>query len=71
MADERGSRGGELLLPAAGEQVECGGVLGRGRWLQSRHVWLPVTGALVVEPLGEVVADHQVRHDRSGVITEH
>ena len=34
-------------------------------------VWLPVTGALVVEPLGEVVADHQVRHDRRRVITEH
>ena len=63
--------GGELLVSASGEQVECGGVLGGGRWLQSRQVWLPVTGALVVEPLGEVVAGHQVGHDRGGVIAEH
>ena len=39
--------------------------------LESPPVWLPVTGVLMVEPLGEVVADHQVRHDRRGVITEH
>ena len=71
LADEGGSRGSELLLPASGQQVECGGVLGRGRWLQSPPVWLPVTGALVVEPLGEMVAAHQVGHDRCGMITEH
>ena len=57
-------------LPA-GQQVERGGVLGRGGRLESPPVWLPVTGALVVEPLGEVVADHQVRHDRGGVLAEH
>src|SRR5712692_7063825 len=56
LADEGGSGGGELLLPASGEQVERGGVPGRGRRLESGPVWLPVTGALVVEPLGEVVA---------------
>ena len=56
--------GGELLGPAAGQQVERGGLLGRVDGLQSLPVWLPVTGALVVEPLGEVVADHQVRARR-------
>src|SRR5260370_191506 len=71
LADEGGGGGGELLVPASGEQVECGGVLGRGRRLESGPVWLPVTGALVVEPLGEVVADHQVGHDRGGVLPEH
>ena len=71
LADEGGGGGGELLVPACGEQVECGGVLGRGGRLESLPVWPPVTGALVVEPLGEVVADHQVRHDRRGVLAEH
>jgi Tn3 transposase DDE domain len=60
LADEGVSGGGELLFPACGQQVERGGLLGRGRRLESPPVWLPVTAALVVEPLGEVVADHQV-----------
>jgi hypothetical protein len=66
VADEGDSGGGELLVAASGQQVEGGGVLGAGGRLQSPQVWLPVTGALVVEPLGEVVAGHQVRHDRGG-----
>src|SRR5712692_8140812 len=52
LADEGGGGGGELLFPASGQQVECGGVLGRGGWLESLPVWLPVAGVLVVEPLG-------------------
>jgi len=57
LADEGGG-GGELLLPASGQQVERGGVPGGGGWLESGPVWLPVTGALVVEPLGEVITHH-------------
>ncbi len=71
LADESGSGGGELLIPAPGQQVECGGALGGGRRLESLPVRLPVAGALVVEPLGEVVADDQVGNDRRGVVTEH
>ena len=50
LADEGGGGGGELLVPAAGQQVKGGGVPGAGGRLQSTQVWLPVTGALVVEP---------------------
>ena len=71
LADEGSGGGGEWLVAASGQQVECGGVLGRGGRLQSGPIWLPVTGVLVVEPLGEVVPDHQVRHDRHRVITEY
>jgi hypothetical protein len=35
---EEGGGGGELLVPASGQQVEGGGVLGRGRRLRLR--WL-------------------------------
>jgi hypothetical protein len=43
LADEGGGGGGELLFPAAGEQVECGGVPGRGGRLES----LPVIGPVM------------------------
>jgi hypothetical protein len=34
LRDQGGRRGGELLVPAVGQQVERGGVLGRGRRLE-------------------------------------
>ncbi len=58
-------------VPISSLPRACGGLLGRGRRLQAPPVRRPVTGPLVVEPLGEVVADNQVRHDRRGVLTEH
>jgi DNA-binding MarR family transcriptional regulator len=70
LGDERGGGVGEPLLAAAGQQVERGGVLGCGGRLHPGPVRLPVAGALVIQPRGEVVASHQVGHDRGGVLAE-
>jgi DNA-binding MarR family transcriptional regulator len=70
LGDERGGGVGEPLLAAACQQVERGGVLGCGGRLHPGPVRLPVTGALVVEPRGEVVASHQVGDDRRRVLAE-
>ena len=70
LTDEGRSGGAEPLLPGARQQVEGGGLLGCCVRLESGPVCLPVTGSLMVEPRGEVVAGHQVRDDRRGMIAE-
>src|SRR5690348_3494900 len=67
----QGGRGGDegvRLFP--GEQVQSRRCFFGAARVKSLSVWLPVSGALVVEPGDEVITGDQVRHDRSGVIPQ-
>src|SRR6476646_8227007 len=67
----QGGRGiGECVRLFPGEQVQSRRSLFLAPGVKSLSVWLPVSGALVVEPGNEVIAADQVRHDRGGVIAQ-
>ena len=61
---------GECVRLFPGEQVESRRCFFLAAWVKSLSVWLPVSGALVIEPGDEVIAADQVRHDRGGVIAQ-
>src|SRR5258708_39267621 len=65
-----GSGGGECVRLFPGEQVESRRCFFRAARVKSLSVWLPVSGALVVEPGDVVITGDQVRHDRGGVIAQ-
>src|SRR5580700_9763857 len=67
----QGGRGvGEGVRLFPGEQVQSRRCFFRAARVKSLSVWLPVPGALVIEPGDEVIASDQVRHDRGGVIAQ-
>src|SRR5229473_1989997 len=70
LAGQGGRDGDEGVRLFPGEQVQsrrC--VFGAAR-VKPLSVWLPVPGALVIEPGDEVITGDQVRHDRGGVIAQ-
>src|SRR5712691_2500466 len=70
LTGQRGSRGHERFRLAPGQQVEgCRSFFWAPR-VKALPIWLPVSGALVVEPGDEVITADQVRHDRGGVISQ-
>src|SRR5216683_6748909 len=71
LTGQGGSGGDEGVRLFPGEQVESRRCFFRAARVESLSVWLPVSGALVVEPGEEVIPADQVRHDRGGVIPEH
>src|SRR6266566_164856 len=70
LAGQGGSRGHERVRLASGQQVEGGRRFFRAPRVKTLSVWLPVSGALVIEPGDEVITADQVRHDRGGVIPQ-
>src|SRR5260370_23464152 len=71
LAGQGGSGGDECVRLFPGEQVESRRCFFLAARVESLSVWLPVSGALVMEPGDEVITGDQVRHDRGGVIPEH
>src|SRR6266478_2857189 len=70
LTGERGSRGYERVRLAPRQQVEGGRRFFRAPRVKTLPIWLPVPGALVIEPGDEVITADQVRHDRGGVIPQ-
>src|SRR6202035_2404894 len=70
VAGQSGSGGDEGVCLLPGEQVESRRCLFRAARVKSLSVWLPVSGALVIQPGDEVLTADQVRHDRGGVIAQ-
>src|SRR5271156_1616134 len=70
LADQGGSGGDEGVRLFPGEQVQSRRCFFGAARVKSLSVWLPVSGALVVEPGDEVITDDQVRHDRGGGIPQ-
>src|SRR6266851_3608550 len=55
LTGERGSRGHERVRLASGQQVEGGRRFFGAPRVKTLPVWLPVSGALVIEPGDEVI----------------
>ena len=53
-----------------GQQVKRLGFFFLAPRVKPLSVWLPVAGALVIQPGDEVVTGDQVRHDRGGVVPQ-
>src|SRR6266436_7608035 len=70
LTGERGSRGHERARLAPRQQVEGSCTFFRAPRVKPLSVWLPVSGALVIEPGDEVITADQVRHDRGWVIPQ-
>src|SRR6266567_6437959 len=70
LAGQGGRGGDEGVRLSPGEQVERSRCFFLAARVKSLSVWLPVSGALVIEPGDEVITDDQVRHDRGGVILQ-
>src|SRR5260370_16289740 len=70
LSRQGGSRGDERVRLAPGQEVEGCRCFFRAPRVKALAVWLPVSGALVVEPFDEVIAADQVRDDRGGVIPQ-
>src|SRR5260370_38061492 len=67
----KGGRGvGEGVRLSPGEQVQSRRCFFGAARVKSLSVWLPVPGALVIEPGDEAITGDQVRHDRGGVIPQ-
>src|SRR5260370_29692187 len=64
------SGGDECVRLSPGQQVEGGRSFFRAPRVKPISVWLPVSGALVIEPGDEVITADQVRHDRGGGIPQ-
>src|SRR6266849_6732504 len=65
-----GGGGDECFRLFAGEQVESRRSFFLAARVKPLSVWLPVAGALVIEPGDEAVTAGQVRHDRDRMIPQ-
>src|ERR1700722_5829536 len=65
-----GSGVGECVRLFPGEQVQSRRFFFWAPRVEPLSVWLPVSGALVVEPGDEAITADQVGHDRGRVIPE-
>jgi len=70
LTGKSGSGGDECARLFSGEQVQSRRFFFRAPRVKPLSVWLPVSGALVIEPGDESIPADQVRHDRGGVIPQ-